>query len=46
MTGANKVIDDMRGRGISAGTAEPFTACKATNNAGWVVDTTIARNFG
>lgn len=41
MSCPNKMVDDMRGRGIATGATEPFTARKALDNAAWVVDSTV-----
>lgn len=33
MTGTNKVVDDVRGRGVSSGTAKPLRAQQALHDA-------------
>ena len=39
---ANKVVDDVRGRGIATGAAEPLVAGQALDDTAGVVDAAIA----
>lgn len=41
MTGPNEVVDDVGRRGVTAGTAEPFTAGQALDNGAWIMDAAI-----
>jgi hypothetical protein len=42
MAGSDKMVDNVGGRGVSAGAAEPFGASQATDDAAGVVDATVA----
>jgi hypothetical protein len=42
MASADQVVDDMGGRGITTGAAEPLVAAKALDYGAWVVDTAIS----
>jgi hypothetical protein len=41
VTGAHKMVNDVRGRRVTAGTAEPLAAGETFDNAAGVVDTTV-----
>jgi hypothetical protein len=38
----DEMIDDVRGRRITTGIAEPFRADEAFNDVCWIVDATVA----
>lgn len=40
----HEVVDDVGGRRVAAGAAEPFTARKTSDHGAWIVDTAIASN--
>ena len=42
VTGAHEVVDDVRGRGVTAGTAEPLVARQTFGDTALVVDAAVA----
>ena len=46
MASADKMINDMGGRCIAAGAAEPFAACEASDNTGWIMNAAVAKVTG
>jgi len=41
VTGADKMVDDVRRRRVAAGAAEPFATGKALDNTAGIVNTTV-----
>lgn len=39
---ADKVVDDVRGRGVAASTAEPFVTAQTLDDTGRIVDATVS----
>jgi hypothetical protein len=39
---SNQVVDDVGGRSVASGAAEPLVASQALDDASWIVDSTIA----
>lgn len=46
VTGAHKVVDDVRGRGVTTGAAEPLVARQTFSDTALVVDTAVAGVVG
>ena len=42
VSGANQVVDDVGGRGVTTRAAKPLAAPKAFHDGAWVVDSAIA----
>lgn len=42
MAGADQVVDDVRGRGVPTGAAEPLGTTETADDGAWVVDAAIA----
>ena len=44
MASADEMVDDVGGRGVAAGTTEPFAACKASDNTGGIMNAAVAED--